>query len=281
MPSFPRRRSTSKLFPPSALVVALGLLGVPATSMAQVYFNDAGASGPVEPTSFAPASPSYLTGYVRDLSWQSWGGATATATGIVESSPNGTSPATVTLSGLGSCGGQPVYASYEIQVAAGVVPGLDWAKARRGTFACQFSAGNYRPSKQDASGGCTFLNPNRAWSPHVPNGWAYTGFCRMQWTGFATGPVAVGKGVLRTGLEQWGVEARFSGLAWCREGMGDAIAYTRLSMTTYGAGESEDNGDITVGIANRLRANIGRSGLSKRTYRSTKAITKGCVALEE
>jgi len=262
-----------------------------AASSAQVYFNDAGASGPVEPTTFAPAAPSGLTEYVRDLTWQSWGGATATATGTVSTGKvmpegnEGESPATVTLSGLSSCGGQPVYSSYEIQVAPAAAPGLDWSQARTGTFACRFSAGNYRPSKIDAQGGCEIsLEKGPAWTPRLP--WHEVGFCRMQWDGFDNGPTTIGKGVMRNGFTQWGVKVILSGLAWCQEGVGDAIAYTGLTMTIYGPGETENNGehtpddDITVANANRLRADVERPGLKARTYRYTRSITSGCVRLD-
>lgn len=276
----------------AALVGIAVVLATPAASQAQVYFNDAGASGPVEPTAFAPASPCCLTEYMRDLTWQSWGGAEATATGAValgRVEPSGAealSPATVTLSGLSSCGGQPVYSSYEIRVASGVTPGVDWSRARTGTFACRFSAENYRPSSFDARGDCELSPPDeRAWTPEIPRLWQ-PGFCRMQWTGFDTGPTAIGKGVMRTGLEQFGAEVRLSGLEWCQEGIGDAIAYTSLSMTIYGKGESENNGELgpddtlTVANANRLRDNIGRPGLKARSYRYRGSITRGCVGLD-
>ncbi len=276
----------------TALLAIAIMLATPAASQAQVYFNDAGASGPVEPTAFAPASPCCMTDYMRDLTWQSWGGDETTGTGEVatgkveQSGSEALSPATVTLSGLSSCGGQPVYSNYEIQVAEGVTPGPDWSQARSGTFACRFSAGNYRPSKIDAQGGCELqaLENGLAWTPRLP--WHGVGFCRMQWTGFDTGPTAIGKGVMRTGLEQFGAEVRLSGLEWCQEGIGDAIAYTSLSMTIYGNGESEitsehtPDDDITVANANRLRANIGRPGLKVRGYRYGRSITRGCVRLE-
>lgn len=290
-----RRTSRSSM----ALGVALAMAfcvsaalaqATPAASQAQVYFNDAGASGPVEPRSFAPASPCCLTEYVRDLTWQSWGGATATGTGMVSTGKvtsegnEGESPATVTLSGLSTCGGQPVYSSYTIEVASGIQP-ADWAQAHSGSFACRFSAGNYRPSKIDAQGGCEFqyLANGSAWTPRLP--WHEVGFCRMQWQGFDVGPTTVGKGVMRNGFTQWGVKVVLSDLAWCQEGIGDAIAYTGLSMTIYGPGETENNGehtpddDITVANANRLRANIGRPGLKARRYRYTKPLMRGCVAL--
>jgi hypothetical protein len=105
----------------------------------------------------------------------------------------------------------------------------------------------------------------------------------MQWVGFNSGPTTIGKGVLRAGLTQWGAQVMLSRPAWCKEGIGDAMAYTRLTMTIYGNGEPEDDGqplrnyNITVAAANKLRANIGKSGLRARTYRYTQSITEGCV----
>jgi hypothetical protein len=196
----------------------------------------------------------------------------------------GESPVTVTLSGLSTCGSQEVYSDYAIELAPGAQPGIDWSQAQRGSFACRFSAGNYRPSKRDAEGGCTFFGRNRAgWVPSVPKQWLYEGFCRMQWVGFDNGPTTTGKGVLRAGIAQWGARVTLSRPAWCKEGIGDAMAYTRLTMTIYGNGEPEDDGqplrnyNITVAAANKLRANIGKPGLRARTYRYTQSITEGCV----
>lgn len=198
----------------------------------------------------------------------------------------GESPVTVTLSGLSTCAGQEVYSSYTLEVAPGVRPGIDWAQAQRGSFACRLSAGNYRPSRLDADGGCTFFGKNRAgWAPSIPKQWLYEGFCRMQWVGFDSGLTTTGKGVLRAGIAQWGARVTLSRPAWCTEGIGDAIAYTRLTMTIYGNGEPEDNGReihgyyISAANADQLRANIGRRGLRARTYRYTQSITDGCVAL--
>jgi hypothetical protein len=259
-------------------------------SMAEVYFNNPGASAPVEPTAFAPASPCCLTEYVRHLAWHTWGGPTATATGEVitrtASGVEGESPVTVTLGGLSGCGGQAVYSDYMIELAPGGQPGIDWSRAQRGSFACRFSAGNYRPTKHDALGGCVDFGRQQAdWMPRISKRWLYEGLCRMQWVGFDNGPTTTGKGVLRTGFTQWGVQATLSHPAWCKEGIGDAIAYTRLTMTIYGKGEPEDNGQetreyyITVVNANRLRATVGKPGLRARTYRYSQSITEGCVAL--
>jgi hypothetical protein len=197
--------------------------------------------------------------------------------GVIESE----SPVTVTLGGLSTCGGQAVYSDYTIQLVPDAQPGIDWSQAQRGSFACRFSAGNYRPSKRDAEGGCTFFGRNRAaWVPGIPKRWLYTGFCRMQWVGFDNGPTTTGKGVLRSGFTQWGARVTLSHPAWCQEGIGDAIAYTRLTMTIYGKGEPERDEDIiTAATANRLRASIGKPGLRARTYRYTQSITDGCVAL--
>jgi hypothetical protein len=261
-------------------------------STATVYFNDARASGPVEPMGFAPAAPDYLTEYVRRLAWHTWGGPTATATGEVitrtASGVEGESPVTVTLGGLSACGGQAVYSDYMIELAPGGQPGIDWSRAQRGSFACRFSAGNYRPSKHDALGGCVDFGRQQAdWMPRISKRWLYEGLCRMQWVGFDNGPTTTGKGVLRTGFTQWGVQATLSHPAWCKEGIGDAIAYTRLTMTIYGKGEPEDNGQetreyyISAANANRLRATVGKPGLRARTYRYTQSITEGCVGLSQ
>jgi hypothetical protein len=286
-PARPPQRRTAALL---AVVAGLvGLCAAPIASSAAMYFNDAGASGPVEPSAFAPAAPCCLTEYVRHLTWHAWGGPAATATGeVVTRTPSGSegeSPATVMLGGLSTCGGQAVYSSYTIQIAPGVQPGIDWSQAHSGSFACRLSAGNYRPSKIDAQGGCQFFGKDLgAWTPRIPNGWAYTGFCRMQWVGFDNGPTTTGKGVMRSGLWQWGARVILSHPAWCQEGIGDAMAYTRLAMTIYGKGESENNGeharddDITVANANRLRTTVGKPGLLARTYRYTRSITEGCVA---
>jgi hypothetical protein len=288
------------------ILIAFTLGGEARAAGPTVYLNAAFANRPVEPSSFGPNSgPGTILddpNYVQALEWSSWGGAQATATGRVrlETTRTATSPVTVTLDGLESCGGLLVYTSYSLQLALGVQTPMYWPSGETGTFPCHVNAGGYYPNasftrSSEAQGGCVFhgLEVNAQsdpdfpwlpgsnapvavvpWTPRLPRGSAYSFFCRMQWTTW-TQPTVVGEGVLRNGFTQWGVKVQLSQLGWCPK-LG--VAYTHLAMTLYGSGEAiTGQGNLSRSAANRLRSNVGRHGLSTHIYRQAEPASAGCV----
>jgi hypothetical protein len=292
-----------------ALVVSSSAAASPtgASATSSVYLNAPLANQAVEPTSFSPdkgpGAALYAHEYVRGLTWSSWGAAQATGSGQVsiETTRTATSPVTVTLSGLEDCGGLQVYSSYSLQLAAGAASPARWPSGQTGTFPCRVSAGGYFPDgpsyirSSEAQGGCIFggLNANLQfanafpwlggndadytnlpWSPRLPRGSAYTGFCRVHWSPWAR-PTVVGTGALRNGVKQWGAKAVLSQPEWCRE-LG--VAYTRLTMTLYGAGEEITGmGDITASAAKKLKSEIGRPGFQPHVYKQAEPNDIGCT----
>lgn len=276
------------------LVLTLAIVGLstPAASPAQVYFNDPGSTGPVEPTAFGPmAEPFDGQSYVFGVKWSSWGEPEATGTGRVRATNNVeiADPVTISLSGLMRCHGQLIYTRYALGVAPGGQPGFDWSRAKSGVFPCQVTAGNvitprFSPHPNDYKH-CAGFSTGR-WVPELtprvptkPN--VQSDYCAMRWTRFGNG-TTVGLGVFRDLFRQWPVKAKLSGIAWCpgTDSM-TAMSYTRLSMKLYGNGvQTETTTDqADEQAARRLRRDIGRRGLKVRTYVYTKPITPHCVKL--
>lgn len=276
---------------------------------AAVYLNAPFADRGLEPTEFSPTSgpgPGAASlpgvGYVQALKWTSWGGPEATGTGRVRLLTDRTSASTVsvTLRGARNCGGVMAYSTYSLQLPQGSQQPRYWPSGQTGGFPCRISAGAYIPGsalarRPEAQGGCVFHGleihnqgapglpwlayifepPAISWNPGLPRGSAYSGFCRMQWSTWGAQTVT-GKGVLRTGVKQWGVKVQVGQPAWCR-GLG--VAYSRLVMTLYGSGEPiSGQGNISQGAANRLRSEIHRPGLSRRTYRQLEPASAGCTS---
>jgi hypothetical protein len=108
----------------------------------------------------------------------------------------------------------------------------------------------------------------------------------MDWEGFGTRSIAVGKGVVRDGLAQWSAEVVLSDIQWCPTGMEeDALSYTHVTMATYGNSESLIFGhkhpgpnpyNITVAEANHLRERAGRPGFKRKGYRHVGSFVRGC-----
>jgi hypothetical protein len=275
---------------------------------APVYLNAPFADRGAEPTEFSPnrgPSPGGTAslpglGYVRGLTWTSWGGTRATGVGRVRLLNDRTSASsvTVTLGGLESCAGVMIYTSYSLELGVGAQRPRYWPSGQTGRFPCFISAGAYIPQSPlarvpEAQGSCVFHGlavrsqgapglpwlvgtdetPDVKWSPHLPRGSAYSLFCRTQWTKWGE-PIVTGRGVLRNGVKQWGVKVQLSQPAWCRQ-LG--VAYNRLTMTVYGNGEPiTGHGNISKGDANRLRGDIGRSGVGSRQYRQVEPPSADC-----
>ena len=190
------------------------------------------------------------------------------------------------------------YGTYSLQLALGSRQPRYWPSGQTGSFPCRISAGAYIPGsalarQPETQGGCVFHGleirsqgasglpwlasivepPAVSWRPGLPRGSAYSGFCRMQWSTWGV-PIVTGKGVLRTGVKQWGVKAQLAQPAWCR-GLG--VAYSQLVMTLYGNGEPiTGQGNISKAAADRLRSEIGRPGLRRRTYRQLEPASASC-----
>lgn len=189
----------------------------------QPFINSAFADRPVQPTRFSPPNigelnvSSVVNNYVRDISWDEWGEATAVGHGQVSlvdlasgefelqngEVPARTSPVTITLSGLRTCSGFLVYTDYELTLAPGAQPPSTWPKGQRGRFPCSISAGGFQPFSRAAmegkvgEGNCGFhgLAPagylseltsgppieQPRWKPHRPPGKGSTVFCKMLW----------------------------------------------------------------------------------------------------
>jgi hypothetical protein len=271
----------------AAFVATLACVSSPAiASQPAVSLNDPDASSPVEPAELGPGGQG-LPDYVRGIKWASWGGAEATGEGKVQAhfgEVEPSSPVNVTLSGLVTCDGYPIYTRYELAVQPGALPGLRWSQWKSWQFPCRVAASNYQPSQPaNKTGGCaTFAN---TWVPAFRG----AGFCRMQWAGFGTRPTTIGKGVVRNGLAQWGVEVVLSDIQWCPTGLEeDALSYTHVSMAIYGNPESllfghrhpvSPGGDpynITVAEADHLRDRVGRPGFKKKEYRHVGSFVRGC-----
>lgn len=282
----------------AALVIAVSAV-VPASSAStavaatpQVYFNDPGSNGPVEPTAFSPmVEPFDGQGYVYGVRWASWGGAEATGTGRVRATNDGeiTDPVTISLSGLVRCYGQLMYTQYALGLAPGGVPGFNWSRAKSGEFPCRVTAGNsltprFFPRPNDYKK-CVGWGTGR-WAPELtppppvkPN--VSSDYCAMQWSRFGSA-TTVGLGVFRDLFRQWPVKAELSDIAWCPgTDSTTALSYTRLSMKLYGNGVQTETTTYQEDeqAARRLRREIGRRGLKVRSYRYTKPITSHCVSL--
>jgi hypothetical protein len=260
-------------------------------AVASVFINAHLASAATEPASFAPnqGPGPYIetTDYVEQIHWSSWGAAQATGSAQVQllTDATSTSPATVTLGGLSSCGGQLVYTTYTLALAPGAASPKLWPQGQSGSFPCHITAAAYngveRLSRADAARGHCVLNDGLEvllptsppiaprWTPKTPpHGNLSPGMCAMLWTSWGK-PLAVGRGVMRDGSAQWPAKVELSALAWCpREG----IAYSTLAMTLYGHGEAITGmGSVSKHDAARLRGEIGRRGLGAATYRQTRA----------
>jgi hypothetical protein len=124
-----------------ALLLALcGTLAVPALAAAKVYFHDVDFHNVVKPKTL------FLTGdgtlEVQNVSWSSWGGATATGSGSAEH--HGCTPScaqgtvhhdhvTITLSKIKTCGSKRYYAHVALRLNSGklldksLLSGRNWA----------------------------------------------------------------------------------------------------------------------------------------------------------
>jgi hypothetical protein len=272
-----------------ALLAAFLVVCAMASAASNVALNDPEANGPTEPSNLGPGGD-----YVQAIKWSTWGSAQATGEGKLAVCANEgpldpalyqcpRSPVEVMLGGLATCDDYSIYTTYELSVQPGVPTGPDWSSSRTRRFPCKVSASNYQPgTKADAEGDCeSFFVDTR--------GPLADGFCRMDWRGFGTRPITIGKGVARNGLDQWAAEVVLSDIQWCPTGLEeDALSYTHMTMSVYGKPEEIVTGhkhtgpnpyNITVSEADHLRRDIGRPGFKKKTYRTGASFVRGCIPL--
>jgi hypothetical protein len=217
------------------------------------YFTDR----PVEPTWFTPA-PSYLCGnadthFVDQIVWSSWGGETATGTGVAGGGceafrPDGTtypvgpaqpSPVTVTLGGKQECAGFTIYTTDSLELAPGAPEPAFWPRLRTGRAPCNAGApgctADQLPGHFEAHGpaDCALrlerLVGHRkldvGWQPRTPPGTVpqLRRLLAAKWSGWGQA-TTVGRGAL---LDQhptghgretdllWPAEVELSDPTWC------------------------------------------------------------------
>jgi hypothetical protein len=260
------------------------------TASSGVFINALYANAATEPSSFGPdhGPAEYLevANYVQQIAWSSWGGPQATGSGQVRlmTDATSTSPVTVTLGGLIACGGQSIYTTYSLSLVSGARAPKYWPKGQTGSFPCRVTAALFNPNDPSeratvAHGDCVLFNGLEVpgsnmkipWTPQPPGGRLGPAMCATLWSGWAK-PVATGRGAMRNGVRQWPAKAELRGLAWCPR---QALAYTTLVMTIYGPGEPiRGKGGVSQRDAKRLRAEIDRPGLRKRSFRQS---VNGCT----
>jgi hypothetical protein len=279
----------------AAVMAAASLVGIGQANAASssVFLNAQYADKAERPEAFGPdkGPGPYIEArtYVRSVHWTSWGGSTATGAGEVMllNNTSATSPVSITFGGLTTCGGQMIYTTYTLTLAAGAATPKYWAQGQHGMFPCHITAGYFNPNDHGehaaaARGDCTFnglvklgtYSEPAPWMPETPRGAHYFGLCRMAWASWG-GPTASVTAIMRNGFTQWAATAKLSGLAWCPD---QALAYTALTMTLYGTGEKIPSrmGSVTKREAERLLHNIHRPGVSRHVYKQTVA---GCEAV--
>lgn len=296
------------VFPRFLLVVALAAAALagwvtasPAPSALAadrpVYFGGGFATSGIRPTGFGPNDSSRRTGkyfkdtYVNQVTWSSWGGATAIGSGMVSLNhlhDDQRTPVSVTLSGITNCGGFQIYTHYELMLPPGAPPAKDFSKVRSEDFPCHVNAGGYYPGvvknphcSYPGNEGCFMdgLSTSpliRNWIPDVfeggPNGfstghgplkprpraWGGTdpSYLGMHWTAWSK-PTVIGVGALNDLTHLWAVKVQLDGLNWCHERQ---ITYTRMTITTYGKPYDElasGHGITTASVA-MMRKRAGK-----------------------
>jgi hypothetical protein len=274
-----------------ALLLALAFMALPdaASASGSPALNDPSASGPVEPSAFGPSGQGGAD-YVHGMKWTSWGGATATGEGQVQTYSGDSvtnSPVNVTLSGLTACAGYEIYTRYDLSVQPSINPGRFWPSWKTWQFPCQVSATNFQPAPFQKQIGGDCISFGHLDFPGFES--ESPCFARVQWTNWSQ-PVAVGKGAVRGDHNQWAAELTLSDVEWCETGLNhNALSYTKITMATWGKPETkseaprkvhrgEDPYTMSAQEGNRLRNRVGRSGL-KKTYQNDRSFAQGCIPL--
>lgn len=249
----------------------MALLLLPASALADApsstpYVNFPSADQPVMPTHFSPNNlcekiTSWDWGcedfnnYVRDIQWTSWGGETAEGTGQVslveeEKAKGQTSPVSIVLGGLQSCGGFRVYTTYSLTLAPGAKEPRFWPEGRTYRFPCSLSiTGQYAGERLGRRSNCIFglypptgeYSPPASWQPTPPGRRWF--LCELHFTNWGKS-VAVGSGTVRLGSDvakrgqryEWPMRIELSRPVWCPSSgaFPGAITYSMLRVRLRG-----------------------------------------------
>jgi len=250
----------------------MALLLLPASALAGTagsipYVNFPYADQPVMPSHFSPNNLCEMTSadwgcesfnnYVRDIQWSSWGGETAEGTGQVslveEHKVKGsTSPVSIVLGGLQSCGGFQVYTTYSLTLAPGAKEPRFWPEGRTYRFPCSLSiAGQYAGQRLGRRANCVFglnpptgeravYSPPASWQPTPPGKRWF--LCELHFKSWGKS-VAVGSGTVRLGSDvakgrryEWPMRIELSRPVWCPASGGypGAITYSILKVRLRG-----------------------------------------------
>jgi hypothetical protein len=255
-----------------------------------VYLDQAGLSEAVRPSAFR--LPEYhsadlltlVNAAVSDVSWSSWGGATAEGSGQAlitwtdastgpHAQEHATVPVSVIASGLSACGGISVYTSLVISPAPGAEAPPHFAQVQRdrNVLPCEVHAGGYVAGEDER---------------HDPNGCFFKGlrelivtppfslfYCAMRWKGWGAS-TTTGTGVASIGFKQYGLRVRLSRIGWCAKW---TVSYTHETAEIWGAGESITGmGNVSPGDAVRLKALIGRAGQPHKSAHESMPEGAGC-----
>lgn len=236
------------------------------------YVNFPSADQPVMPSHFSPNNLCEMTSaswgcesfnnYVRDIHWTSWGGTTAEGTGLVslvqEHKAKGqTSPVSIVLGGLETCGGFQVYTTYSLTLAPGAQEPRFWPEGKTYRFPCSLSTGQqYAGERLGLRDNCLQgLNPPLGeqgefsppvrWQPSPPGKYWY--LCALHFKNWGKSK-AIGTGIVRLGsvaaqkeankgrLYEWPMRIELSRPVWCPSsgGFPGAITYSTLRVRVRG-----------------------------------------------
>lgn len=238
------------------------LLPVGASAMdPSVAINSRFADRAERPTRFSPDNITEIIGdatgvyyglyndYVREVSWNSWGGETATGTGqvsLLAEDDKETSPISVTLSGRQRCAGLQVYTTYSLTLAPGATAPPGWSEGRSGRFPCVIALpGGYQGERLGPHSNCIsgLYAPNgnprdlpvAPWQPKPRGGHWF--LCRLHFSSWGqTRAVGGGSAGLPShavrGRSEWPIRIELSKPVWCpRAGGGYSSAITYSALT--------------------------------------------------
>jgi hypothetical protein len=250
---------------PSAAVSAKG---------SAVFINSRFADRAEAPTRFSPDDITTTIGkatgiyyalyndYVRDISWNSWGGESATGSGqvsLLTEDDKSTSPVTVTLGDRRRCAGLEVYTTYSLTLAAGATAPPGWAEGRSGRFPCVIALpGGYQGERLGQRSNCIsgLYQPNAnprdlpvaPWQPKPRGGHWF--LCKLHFSSWGN-PRAVGGGTAAlpshavSRRHEWQIRIELSKPVWCPragDGYSSAITYSALTFNLLGGNPSNEGG---------------------------------------
>jgi hypothetical protein len=294
-----------------AAAIGCGLLIVPASFGVGVYLNvpiahperpanlpddDYLKTAPHDPTKFLD-----VQSFVNGITWTSWGGSTATGTGVVKVNSSDTRPGrelpyasqsaavTIIATGLAACGGRQLYTAYSLTLSGPSPEPRDFRYAQDRALPCRVQALSYYAGIEqvaNTTGDCLF----RGVTEPLPPGFGYLGYCRMRWNGWGKSST-VGTGIARAvtlpdgcdghhGECDYGIRVQLSAPAWCPA---YGMSYTRERLEVFGSGTliasepQTKTGVIAPSVERRLRATIGHAK-PRRVYYDRARPSQRCTA---